>query len=80
MPDLLKPPAGASMANCHGLSVDADENIILTYQDAGSDPHCIIRWNPDGTGGEFGGKDTPELCTGTPHGLKITTEGGTQYL
>lgn len=80
MPDLLKPPAGAEMVNCHGLSVDADENIILTYQDGGKDPHCIIKWNPDGTGGEFAGKDSPELCTGTPHGLKITTEGNTQYL
>ncbi len=82
MPNLLQPPAGASYANCHGLSVDADENIILTYQHAGaSDPHCIIRWNADGTGGEFAPGDTPALCSGTPHGLKITTEeGGKQFL
>jgi hypothetical protein len=36
----------------------------------------------DGSGGEFGANDTanPALCSGTPHGLKITTEGDTQYL
>ena len=25
-------------------------------------------------------QDTPGLCTGTPHGLKITTEGDQQFL
>lgn len=35
------------MVNCHGLSVDKDENIILTYQNNGKDPHCIISWKPD---------------------------------
>eukprot|EP00040_Diaphanoeca_grandis_P025485 m.141220 g.141220 ORF g.141220 m.141220 type:complete len:439 (+) comp30169_c0_seq1:88-1404(+) len=80
MPELVVPPTGAQMANCHGLSVDKDENIILTYQGMGTDPHCIITWKPDGTGGEFAAKDSPQLCTGTPHGLKITTENNTQYL
>ena len=81
MPDLLKAPTGATLVNCHGLSVDANENIILTYQNDGkTDPHCLITWKPDGTGGEFAAKDTPGLCSGTPHGLKITTEGGAQFL
>ena len=81
MPDLLVAPEGATLVNCHGLAVDADENIILTYQNDGqTDPHCIIAWNPDGTNGTFAAKDTPELCSGTPHGLKITTEGGAQFL
>lgn len=80
MPDLLKPPAGAALVNCHGLSVDKDENIILTYQNDGKDQHCLIRWNPDGTNATFASKDTPELCSGTPHGLKITTEGDKQFL
>ena len=35
-----------------------------TDQHGGDDPHCLIKWNPDGTGGEFASKDTPELCTG----------------
>ena len=82
MPDLLKPPAGATLVNCHGLAVDKDQNIILTYQNDGkTDPHCLIKWNPDGTGGAFASKDTPGLCSGTPHGLKITTEkDGQQFL
>ena len=76
MPDLVKAPAGAAFVNCHGLSVDADENIILTYSNDGKDPHCLAKWKPDGTGGEFlaGAGNSPGLCSGTPHGLKITTE------
>jgi len=80
MPQLLRAPPGAALVNCHGWSIDADENIILTYQNDGKDPHCLIKWNPDGTNGTFASKDTPELCGGTPHGLKITTEHGKQYL
>eukprot|EP00658_Telonema_sp_P-2_P036052 TRINITY_DN26136_c0_g1_i4.p1 TRINITY_DN26136_c0_g1~~TRINITY_DN26136_c0_g1_i4.p1 ORF type:complete len:259 (-),score=40.42 TRINITY_DN26136_c0_g1_i4:190-966(-) len=81
MPDLLQPPVGAVMQNCHGWSVDEHENILLTYQNDGqTDPHCIIRWNPDGTNGTFV-EDSTQLCAGTPHGLRITTEaGGKQFL
>jgi hypothetical protein len=81
MPDLLKAPDGATLVNCHGLVTDKDKNIYLTYQnDAKTDANCLIRWKPDGTSPEFmtGGNST--LCSGTPHGLKITTEGDTQYL
>jgi hypothetical protein len=35
MPELLKAPAGAAFVNCHGLSIDADENILLTYSNDG---------------------------------------------
>jgi hypothetical protein len=81
MPDLLKPPAGAKLVNCHGLVTDKDKNIYLTYQnDAKTDTNCLIRWKPDGTGAEFMSGGGGKLCDGTPHGLKITTEGGTQYL
>jgi len=81
MPDLLQAPEGASLVNCHGLVLDKDNNIYLTYQNDGkTDENCLIRWNPDGTGGEFltGGNTT--LCSGTPHGLKIVTEGDEQFL
>ena len=79
MPDLLK-MEGASLVNCHGLVTDEDKNIYLTYQNDGKDKNCLIKWKPDGTGGEFmtGGGD--DLCTGTPHGLKITNEGGKAFL
>ena len=50
MPDLLKPPAGASLTNCHGLVTDDQNNIYLTYQNDGKDQNCLIKWNPDGTG------------------------------
>lgn len=33
-----------------------------------------------GTGGEFVTSQTPKLCDGTPHGLKLTNEGGKMYL
>merc|ERR1712032_317241 len=81
MPDLLKPPAEAVMVNCHGLVTDIDDNIYLTYENDGkTDANCLIKWKPDGTGAEFmtGGNST--LCSGVPHGLKIATEQGTQYL
>jgi len=80
MPELLKAPVGAAFVNCHGLAIDKDENIILTYQNDGKDPHCIAKWNPDGTNGTFATQETPGLCPGTPHGLKITTEGDEQFL
>lgn len=80
MPDLLK-MEGASLVNCHGLVTDKDKNIYLTYQNDGKDPNCLIRWNPDGTGGQFmTGGNGSQLCGGTPHGLKITTEGDEQFL
>jgi len=81
MPELLKMD-GASLVNCHGLVTDKDKNIYLTYQNDGKDPHCLIKWKPDGTGGEFmtGGDAKGVLCGGTPHGLKITTEGDEQFL
>ena len=60
--------------------MDKDANIYLTYQNDGKDLNCLIRWKPDGTGAEFmtGGNST--LCSGTPHGLKVKTEGDTEYV
>jgi len=80
MPDLLQPPAGASLVNCHGLVTDPEDNIYLTYQNDGKDLNCLIKWKPDGTGAEFmtGGNST--LCSGTPHGLKITNEDNNMFL
>merc|ERR1712185_291110 len=49
MPDLVKPPPGAAVENAHGLVVDADKNIILTYQNDGkTDSNCLIKFAPDG--------------------------------
>ena len=54
-PPPLRPSLG-QFGNCHGLVIDKDENIVLTYQGAGNDPHCLVKWHPDGTGGEFASK------------------------
>jgi len=81
MPDLLKAPDGAHMVNCHGLVLDDDNNIYLTYEtDKDHDDNCLIRWKPDGTGGEFLRGGNRSLCSGEPHGLKIKNEGGELYL
>eukprot|EP00931_Biecheleriopsis_adriatica_P049800 TRINITY_DN28818_c0_g1_i1.p1 TRINITY_DN28818_c0_g1~~TRINITY_DN28818_c0_g1_i1.p1 ORF type:complete len:362 (-),score=46.83 TRINITY_DN28818_c0_g1_i1:367-1380(-) len=81
MPDRLQPPAGAKMVNCHGLVLDNDSNIYLTYQNDGkTDQNCLIKWKPDGTSAEWMTGGGTALCAGTPHGLKIALEKGTQYL
>lgn len=76
MPELLQLPAGTVLVNAHGLVVDNAHNIYLTYEnDHKKDPNnCLIRWNPDGTGGIHMTGGNATLCSGTPHGLKIATE------
>ena len=46
MPDLVNPPPSAiNMTNAHGLEVDADGFIYLTYDNDGkADKNCLIRW------------------------------------
>ena len=81
MLERLALPVGAGLVNAHGLVTDKDKNIIVTYENDKVDRNCMIQWKPDGTGGDFltGGGDA--LCSGTPHGLKIATEGdGAQFL
>ena len=42
-PDLVVAPQGAVMVNCHGLILDNDKNIYLTYQNDGkTDENCLI--------------------------------------
>jgi hypothetical protein len=55
-------------------------HTIPPQNDAKTDKNCLIRWKPDGTAAEFmtGGGDA--LCSGTPHGLKITNENGKVFL
>lgn len=77
MPSLMAPPGGANFSHCHGLEIDADGNIYLTYVPQGADTNCLIKWRPDGTGAEFvRGGDGADLCAGTPHGLKLANEEG----
>lgn len=81
MPDKCVMPAGSAVQNSHGLAVDADKNIYLTYQPVnGKDTNCLVRWAPDGTNGTFLNGGGTALSSGTPHGLKITTENGKVFL
>lgn len=69
----------------HGLEVDGDQNIYLTYYDSADPTRCLVRWSPkDGyVTPEVVGKGT-EICshgnpsTG-PHGLRIAVEDGKPY-
>lgn len=85
MPGRVIMPPGACTSdacNCHGLEVDAStKDIFLTYEPDhnSSDSHCMVRFKPDGTDGIVFGP-SEQLCAGTPHGLRIVTEGGQQYL
>ena len=77
------PPPPRRLASPHRLRrgrLVSLQNIYLTYQNDGVDPHCLIRWNKDGLNASFAGNGTPQLCDGTPHGLKISTEGDSQFL
>ena len=60
---------------CLRARADSDKNIYLTYQNDGkTDANCLIKWKPDGTGGEFVADENATLCSGTPHGLKLVEE------
>lgn len=87
MSALLEFPAGAEVQHVHGLEVDKDGFIYATYvnwnngiQTNGTDQHCLVRWQADGTNGTFMDLGGTDLCNGTPHGLKLASEKGELYL
>ena len=83
LPDRLVFPQGLFPQNDHGLVLDKDDNILLTYDHAGandSSAHCMVKWKPDGTGVGEGFGPGPELCAGTPHGLRISHEPEGDFL
>ena len=61
MPGLLTPPHGADIQDAHGLEVDLDHNIYVSYANWGdnakarnsTDQNCLIRWAANGTNGAF---------------------------
>ena len=80
VPEKLQLPEGTALVNAHGLEVDKAGNIYLTYEsDHDTDTHCFVRWDPDGTGGTTLGSGGA-LCLGTPHGLRIASEGDGTFL
>jgi hypothetical protein len=55
---------GASCTFCNYRYVNWNNGI----QTNGTDQHCLIKWDPDGTNGAFVDLGGTELCNGTPHG------------
>jgi len=81
-PELLKLPEGATpMNNGHGLVKDSDGRIYFTYEPVAvkEDTRALVRFNPDGTGGELLGPDNT-LAFGVPHGLRISYEEAGAFL
>ena len=81
------PYLNCQIQHAHGLEVDADGRIYLTYvnwnngiQTNGTDTHCLVRWDADGTNGVYMDLGGTELCNGTPHGLKIAKENNELFL
>ena len=81
----LQMPANSNPPYSHGLEVDDDSNLYLTYYDKGDPGRCLLKWSPaDGYEKfEVVGHGS-EMCnignanTG-PHGLRIAKEpNGTQ--
>lgn len=81
VPEKLVMPSGSAVVDSHGLVVDADHNILLTYvpNTTAGDTRCMVRWSPDGTQGVEFGPGSP-LCSGTPHGLRIKNEAAGEVL
>eukprot|EP00418_Pyrodinium_bahamense_P002525 CAMPEP_0179015156 /NCGR_PEP_ID=MMETSP0796-20121207/2643_1 /TAXON_ID=73915 /ORGANISM="Pyrodinium bahamense, Strain pbaha01" /LENGTH=374 /DNA_ID=CAMNT_0020710775 /DNA_START=12 /DNA_END=1136 /DNA_ORIENTATION=+ len=81
LPRRLALPSGVRMQHAHGWAVDKKSNIYLTYapEPGSSDKHCLIRWAPDGTNATLLGPGD-SLCAGVPHGLRLATEGGVEFL
>ena len=81
-PTKLQLPPGARLKNAHGLVVDDDGALILTYERSSTDDaHCLARWRADDgytEGVAFG--PVGVMCSGTPHGLRLAHEAGTPFL
>ena len=81
VPELVALPAGLEIKNAHGLAVDADGNIYMTYDtdSVTAESRALVKWRPDGSSPQSVG-DTNELTLGTPHGLRYSQENGEQFL
>lgn len=85
-PTKLVLPPSVALLNAHGLAISqVDGAIYFTYEsqcsnkmDCPDGTAALIRFNPDGTNATLLGDKT--LAYGTPHGLKLSTENGVEYL
>lgn len=76
----LQMPANSNPPYSHGLEIDADANLYLTYYDKGDPARCLLKWSPvDGYEKFTVVGHGSEMCqignanTG-PHGLRISKE------
>jgi hypothetical protein len=74
-------PSSVEILNGHGLCKDSAGNIYFTFQpqSVAQDTKALIRFAPDGTGGQLLG-DGNALAQGVPHGLRLVKEGAMEYL
>ncbi|CAB9510605.1 NHL repeat containing protein [Seminavis robusta] len=82
-PSYLPVPKDADVEHAHGIVIDDQGNIIITYKDKTDPSKCLLRWK-HGDGQyqqmpEFLGPGK-ELCQGVPHGLRTQVENGTLVL
>jgi hypothetical protein len=74
-PSMLPMPSDASVEHAHGIVINDDGTILVTYKDATSANKCLVRWKRDSRRhpAEWLGRDT-QLCRGVPHGLILAKE------
>jgi len=81
IPNKLHIPSPANVDNIHGIAVDVDDNIIVTFQDKNASDLCMVRFTADDDYAEgklFG--PGASLCAGVPHGLRLIDEEGEPFL
>ena len=79
-PDMLPLPEKANVEHAHGIVIDGEGTIVITYKDALDDSQCLLRWDGDyKSTAKFIGHGK-ELCAGVPHGLRSSIEEGSMVL
>ena len=80
VPTKLQMPADSNPPYSHGLEVDEDSNIYLTYFDSADSGRCLLRWSPKDNYETFEvlGHGSEMCASGDhsngPHGLRIAKE------
>lgn len=70
-PSFLPLPPEATVDHAHGIAIQDDGTLVITYVDKVDTSRCLLRWNASGYQEipEFLGPGT-SLCQGVPHGLR----------
>jgi hypothetical protein len=78
---MLPLPSEAAVEHAHGIYIDEQTGIIITYKDMNDSSKCLLHWAPGRfeENGVFLGPGS-SLCAGVPHGLRAAVENNTTYL